>query len=163
MVCLSRIQPNTTQVGADAPTYPSGTWFPACAGKTFGRLFDNLVLREAKGIRANGCEGAVRARRVGKPALRKDRSSRKGREDLARNPHCPTPPTADCSLFNLHFALCDLKSLPPRHFPLDNTRTNVLLLLPKPYCGAGSLKDRKRWGVGTSPHYLPCPPLAGRQ
>jgi len=43
-------------------------------------------------------------------------------------------------------------NLPPsRHFPLDGTRTNVLLYLPKPYCGAGLLKEG-RWGVGTSPH-----------
>ena len=41
-----------------------------------------------------------------------------------------------------------------RHFPLDSISTNVLSLLSKPYCGAGSVKDRKRWGVGTSPHYF---------
>ena len=43
---------------------------------------------------------------------------------------------------------------PPRHLPLDILRTNVLLLSSKPYCGASSVKDRKRWGVGTSPHYF---------
>ena len=48
-------------------------------------------------------------------------------------------------------SFCPTGRAPPRHFPLDMLRTHVLLLSPKPYCGAGLLKEG-RWGVGTSPH-----------
>jgi hypothetical protein len=66
-----------------------------------------------------------------------------------------------CPLRFTVLCLLPLSSVPSRHLSLDSLRTVVLSLSPKPYCGAGSVKDRKRWGVGTSPHYLPSVSIGG--